>query len=116
MKHTRTVTVVLVAAASLILAGCSSGPPKADGRPATACENKTWPQKIPAVVGKPLTDAVDGPLLCFNITRATAPDGHDALQDSTTDATQWIINSVTPAAGTRVTEHQAVTLTVAPDN
>lgn len=35
MTRTRTTTVVLAAAAGLLLAGCSSTPPKADGRPAT---------------------------------------------------------------------------------
>ncbi|MFE9558951.1 hypothetical protein ACFYMW_30665 [Streptomyces sp. NPDC006692] len=80
---------------------------------ATACDAKTWPQPIPAVIGKPLVDAVSGPLLCFDITTATAPDGHNALDDSTTDAARWTISKTTPASGTHVTEHQAVTLQLA---
>ncbi|MFE4857325.1 hypothetical protein [Streptomyces sp. NPDC056670] len=36
MNHRRTTTVIALAAAGLLLAGCSSSTPKADGRPATA--------------------------------------------------------------------------------
>jgi hypothetical protein len=111
VNHTRTATAVSLAFTGLLLTGCSSQP-KADGRAATACMGKTWPQQLPAVVGKPLTDAVSGPLLCFNITEAASPDGHKALNDSTTQAADWTITGITPAAGTSVTEKQAITLTV----
>lgn len=114
MNHHRTATVLL-AAAGLPIAGCSSSTPKADGRATTACDNKTWPQPVPVVIGKPLTDAVDGPLLCFNITKATAPDGHDALQDPAND-TDWTVAGTTPAVGTLVAEKQSITLTVTANN
>ncbi|MFE4874791.1 DUF732 domain-containing protein [Streptomyces sp. NPDC056682] len=39
MNHTRTATVVVLAAAGLLLAGCSSSPPTVDGRPATRAAN-----------------------------------------------------------------------------
>ncbi|MEV8529550.1 hypothetical protein AB0451_36420 [Streptomyces sp. NPDC052000] len=38
MNHTRTATVITLAAAGLLLAGCSSSQPVADGRPATAAQ------------------------------------------------------------------------------
>jgi hypothetical protein len=109
VNRTRT-AIVSIAAAVLLLTACSSAP-KADGRPATICDAKAWPQPVPVVAGKLLTDTVDGPLLCFNVTEATAPDGHDALQDPAND-TDWTITGVTPAAGTRVTEKQPIALTV----
>ncbi|MFD7539885.1 hypothetical protein [Streptomyces sp. NPDC059819] len=110
MSYPRGTSLVLCAGL-LLLTGCNDSQPKADGRPGTACDAKTWPQHIPDVIGTPLTDVVDGPLLCFNITEAAAPDGHDTLQDPTAD-TDWIITGSEPAAGTPVTKDQPITLTV----
>ncbi|MFE9404960.1 hypothetical protein ACFYNY_25005 [Streptomyces sp. NPDC006530] len=112
MNHTRT---VVLAAAGLLLAGCGSSPEPVPAKtvgvasPGTACTGKKWPQSVPPVMGTPLADAIDGPLLCFNITAAVAPDGHDALQDPAND-TDWIVTGTKPAAGTNVTEDQPVTL------
>ncbi|MEU9193179.1 hypothetical protein [Streptomyces hundungensis] len=112
MNHTRTVVLTV---AGLLLAGCGSSPEPVPAKtvgaasPGTACTGKKWPQSVPPVTGTPLADAVDGPLRCFNITAAVAPDGHDALQDPTSD-TDWLVTGTKPAAGTGVTEDQPITL------
>ena len=108
MNHTRTAAVVL-AATGLLLPACSSSPPRSH----TACPPSATPRPGPSphpASWAILTDAADGPLLCFNVTEATAPDHHDAFHDPASD--EWTITAVTPAAGTAVAEHQPITLTV----
>ncbi|GAA4093887.1 MULTISPECIES: PASTA domain-containing protein [Streptomyces] len=119
MNHTRTAVIVL-AAAGLLLAGCSSSDPAPAKTPGAAgsgspCAGKKWPQAVPTVTGMPLADAVADPLLCFHITEAVAPDGHDALQDPV-DETDWVITGSKPGAGTAVTQDQPVTLTISNPN
>ncbi|MEU2952339.1 hypothetical protein AB0M94_01775 [Streptomyces xanthochromogenes] len=121
MNHSRTIVIVL--AAGMLLAGCSSsGPAPAKTADTTGvagssspCAGKKWPQPVPAVSGMALSDAVSGTLLCFHITEAVAPDGHDALQDPV-DETDWVITGSKPGAGTAVTQDQPVTLTISNPN
>jgi len=47
---------------------------------------------------------------------ATAPDGHDAMNDPALDAYKWRITSMNPAAGTLIPRNQQITLTVVHDD
>lgn len=56
--------------------------------------------------------ALDGSLFCFNLAKATAPDGHDVLQDVVSRAPNYRITSVFPPSGASVGPADAVTVQV----
>ncbi|MFI6689731.1 hypothetical protein [Streptomyces sp. NPDC050485] len=119
MNHTRTAALVL-AAMGLLLTGCSSPTPAkpTDAKPGlgTLCSGMAWPRPVPdGLNGKPLTQAAAGPLLCFTVAKAVAPDGHDAMQDDTA-TTNWIVTGSSPDAGTAINQDQPITLTVTKPN
>jgi hypothetical protein len=46
------------------------------------CDAKKWPLPLPVAVGKNLEFLDDDPvLICLNVAAATAPDGHDVMND-----------------------------------
>ncbi|GAB2935844.1 hypothetical protein GCM10027047_35670 [Rhodococcus aerolatus] len=81
--------------------------------PAQLCAEKPWPLRAPAVGGWDLDQARTGPLSCFALAVATAPDGHDVLVDAAGTTAQWRIVSQIPAAGAQVAAGEKVRLTVA---
>lgn len=120
MNHTRTAAVL--AATALLLTGCGSSSPApakpTDAKPGldAVCGGLAWPRPVPdGLNGKPLTEAAAGPLLCFTVAKAVAPDGHDAMQDDTA-TTNWIITGTSPDAGAAVNQDQPITLTVTNQN
>ncbi|MEU0940090.1 PASTA domain-containing protein [Embleya sp. NPDC005971] len=82
-------------------------------KPGTACFGQQWPQPVPDVVGRDLSSGTD-PLLCYQVAAATAPDGHDVMQDPGNTARLWTITAMNPRAGTPVEPTTPITLTVAP--
>jgi hypothetical protein len=67
MNHTRTATVIALAAAGLLLAGCSGSTPKADGRPATAASTNA------STAGEPAsTNDADGAFKAIAVAVKTA--------------------------------------------
>ncbi len=101
--------ILAITPLALALAGC--GGQSSSPSSATACNSVKWPQRVPDVVGANASDALTGALLCFNVTAAIAPDGHDILTDPANSAYKWKIASVSPARGT-VSESEAITLRV----
>jgi hypothetical protein len=61
-----------------------------------------------------MPQALGGSLFCFNVTEATAPDGHNVLHDVRSKAPDYRITSVSPSAGTSVSRSAALTIQVAP--
>ena len=127
MSKLNRVTTVL--AAAVLLGACSSAlspngspvqtPTTANGASiqtpttASACSGQASPAALPNVVGQKLGDATDGPLLCFNVTTATAnTDGHNVMDDPANSVNQWVITALSPVPGTKVSASQAVTLNV----
>jgi hypothetical protein len=77
------------------------------------CDAKKWPLPLPSAVGRKLDFLdVDPVLICLNVAAATAPDGHDTMNDPDNRAYGWRITSMSPAPGTPVAETQPITLTV----
>jgi hypothetical protein len=74
------------------------------------------PMPLPPTVGYSLEHTSNDSILQYfdNIT-ATAPDGHDAMNDPARDAHTWRITSMTPPAGTMVPMNQKINLTVVRD-
>ncbi|MFF2618302.1 hypothetical protein [Kitasatospora sp. NPDC058046] len=81
--------------------------------PAVPCAKQAWPQPIPAsAIGNSLMHAMVGELDCFNVTKAVAPDGHDALDDDLSVSRAYVIVKVTPDVGSVVDTADEVVLTV----
>jgi Zincin-like metallopeptidase len=58
------------------------------------------PDRLPPTVGYSLFHfSNDSILQCFDNVTATAPDGHDAMNDPASQAFSWKITSMTPPAG-----------------
>jgi hypothetical protein len=55
-------------------------------------------------------------LSCLDNVTATAPNGHDAMNDPSLDAYKWWIASMNPPAGTTIPRNQQITLTVIHDD
>ncbi|OBG55764.1 hypothetical protein A5703_07390 [Mycobacterium sp. E188] len=80
------------------------------------CKSMHWPMPLPATVGYSLAHlSNDSILQCFDNITATAPDGHDAMNDPARDSYSWKITAMTPPAGTMVPMNQKITLTVVRD-
>ena len=79
---------------------------------AQACAAQAWPQPVPNVVGQNLSDAGGGVLTCFALARATAPDGHDVMNDPASEAYRWRIVSLSPPVGTLVALNTPIMLTL----
>jgi hypothetical protein len=78
------------------------------------CDAELWPLPLNNVVGESLdTIDYDPVLTCLDVAAATAPDGHNVMNDPANQADGWQITSMSPPAGTPVTETQTITLTVA---
>lgn len=81
------------------------------------CNAMHWPMPLPATVGYSLWHlSNDSILQCFDDIKAVAPDGHDAMNDSASDANTWKITSMTPPPGTMVPRNQQINLTVVRDD
>lgn len=116
-------TVMAVAGAAFLVAGCSthrvvSAPaaPRA-AEPVTVaqlCDAQTWPRPVPDVVGRVLYQVKDGSLGCWDHIRAVAPDGHDPLSQPTRprdgEGKTYRISAVLPAVGTPVGRHGVITV------
>jgi hypothetical protein len=71
---------------------------------------------MPATIGWSLMHLSNDTLLsCFDNVTATAPDGHDAINDPVNAAFTWKITSMIPPAGTMVMRDQQIKLTVVHD-
>ncbi|WP_155768940.1 hypothetical protein [Mycobacterium asiaticum] len=116
-------TVMAVAGAAILVAGCSTHrvvSPPAVTRPvepttvAQLCDAQKWPRPVPDVVGRLLYQVKDGSLGCWDHIRAVAPDGHDPLSQPTrpSDGQEkaYRISAVSPAVGTPVDRHGIVTV------
>jgi hypothetical protein len=81
------------------------------------CKAMHWPMPLPPTVGWSLMHLTNDTLLsCFDNVTATAPDGHDAMNDPANAAFTWKITSMTPPAGTMVMRDQQIKLTVVHDD
>jgi hypothetical protein len=71
------------------------------------CTAKSWPQPLPNAVGRQLEDIIndDSFWICLNVA-ATAPDGHNIMNDQTGYTESWRITSQSPQEGTPVAENQ----------
>ncbi|TAM69156.1 hypothetical protein [Mycobacterium sp.] len=80
------------------------------------CNTKlNWPMPLPPTVGSSLgVIDQDTTLECLTNITATAPDGHDVMNDPVNDSYKWQINSMNPPAGTLVSRTQEIHLTVKP--
>jgi hypothetical protein len=58
----------------------------------------------------------DSILACFDNVKATAPDGHAAMNEPARNANTWKITSMSPCAGTMVPMDQKIKLTVVHDS
>lgn len=80
------------------------------------CKAMHWPMPLPPTVGYNLEHLdKDTILTCFDNITASAPDGHDVMNDPVNWAYTWKITSMSPPAGTMVLMHQLITLTVVRD-
>lgn len=109
-------TLVIVAASSCATRPSVRPPVVAQG-PATmaqVCDAQTWPRLLPNVVGRLLYQAKDGALGCWDNIAGVAPDGHDPLHGPAQPAERaYRITAVSPASGTPVGRHDAVTVELA---
>ena len=106
-------TVALVAVAATI--GCAPAAKAITGN--EQCNAMHWPMPLPPTVGYSLEHLINDSLLaCFDNIVATAPDGHDAMNDPASQAYTWKITSMTPPAGTMVPRNQKINLTVVYDS
>jgi len=81
------------------------------------CNAMHWPMPLPPTVGWFLMHLTNDTILsCIDNVTATAPDGHDAMNDPALDAYKWRITSMNPAAGTLIPRNQQITLTVVHDD
>jgi hypothetical protein len=79
------------------------------------CKAMHWPMPLPSMVGYPLDHMDNDTILsCLDFT-ATAPDGHDAMNDPALQAHTWKVTGQSPPAGTMVPQTQKVVLTVVRD-
>jgi hypothetical protein len=77
------------------------------------CKAMHWPMPLPPTIGWSLTHMdYDSVLSCFQNLTATAPDGHDTMNDPANQAHNWKVTSMTPPAGTMVPMDQKLSLTV----
>ena len=81
------------------------------------CNAMHWPMPLPPTVGWSLMHLTNDTILsCFDNVTATAPDGHDAMNDPAMTAYHWRITSMSPDAGTLIPRNQQLTLTVVHDD
>ena len=101
-------------AATMLLVGAGQGlaVSHADG---PECDQMTWPQPLPQVDGRGLDAIFNDPILiCLSLNKATAPDGHNVMDDAANHPDSWLITSMLPPPGTAVPKSQQITLTVVP--
>jgi hypothetical protein len=105
--------IVAVAAMAAVMIGCAPAARAITGN--EACDAMKWPMPLPPTVGWPL-DHIDGDsiLECLDFS-ATAPDGHDVMNDPARDAHTWRITGMSPPAGTLVARTQTINVTVVRD-
>lgn len=102
-----------VAAAMLfVCAGQGLAVSHADG---PQCDQMTWPQRLPQTNGRGLDAIFNDPILiCLSLHAATAPDGHNVMNDAANHPDSWLITSMTPPPGALVPKSQELTMTVVP--
>jgi hypothetical protein len=80
------------------------------------CRAMHWPMPLPPMVGWSLEHTGNDTIFqCFDNITATAPDGHDTMNDRARDAYSWKVTSMMPPAGTMVPMNQQIKLTVVRD-
>lgn len=121
MARTRTYVTRGAAVATMLLVGAAQGLAVGHAAPATddnsgkQCDQMTWPQPLPGIDGKYLDAIFNDPvLICLNLHAATAPDGHNVMNDAANHPDSWAITSITPPSGTMVPKSQIINMTVVP--
>ncbi|QSE86574.1 hypothetical protein [Rhodococcus koreensis] len=74
------------------------------------CDREPWPLQLPDVQGLDFNTASTDTLFCFNLTVATAPDGHDVMNDPANSTYEWFISNESPQPGTPMDRSTPVTL------
>jgi hypothetical protein len=114
MSRARTYVIRGAVAAAMLLVGAVQGVAvsHADG---PQCDQMTWPQPLPQINGRGLDAIFNDPILiCLSLHAATAPDGHNVMNDAANHPDSWLITSMTPPPGTSVPKSQEISMTVVP--
>lgn len=116
MSRARTYVTRGVAVTMLLVgAALGSAVSHADDNSELECDQMVWPQPLPEVEGRRLDAVFNDPILiCLSVHAATAPDGHNVMNDAANHPDSWLITSMTPPPGAVVPKSQAITLTVVP--
>lgn len=104
-------------AATMLLVGAGPGLAigHADDNSGQECDQMAWPRPLPQVDGRGLDAVFNDPILiCLSVHAATAPDGHNVMNDAANHPDSWQITSMSPPPGALVPKSQAITLTVIP--
>ncbi len=114
MSRARTYVIRGAVAAAMLLACAGQGlaVSHADG---PQCDQMAWPQPLPQINGRGLDAIFNDPILiCLSLDAATAPDGHNVMDDAANHPDSWLITSMTPPPGALVPKSQELTMTVVP--
>lgn len=114
MSRARTYAIrgAVAAAMLLVCAGQGLAVSHADG---PQCDQMKWPQPLPPINGRGLDAIFNDPILiCLSLHAATAPDGHNVMNDAANHPDSWLITSMTPPSGSLVPKSQELTMTVVP--
>jgi len=102
----------ILGVAAVVVAAISCAPTATAITGEEMCQAMHWPMPLPATTGWALTHLdSDSILSCLNNVVATAPDGHDVMNDPANSVYAWKIATMSPAAGTMVTRDQKISLT-----
>ena len=82
------------------------------------CKAMHWPMPLPPTVGYGIDRTMnDSVLMCFDNMVATAPDGHDVMNDTIDKSPSlWRVTSMSPPAGTLENRDQKISLSVVRDD
>lgn len=117
MSRARTYVTRGAVVATMLLVGAAQGVATSHAAPddnsGKQCDQMTWPQPLPGIDGKRLDAIFNDPvLICLTLKAATAPDGHNVMNDASNHPNAWAITSMTPPPGTLVPKTQNITMTV----
>jgi hypothetical protein len=101
LKGALVMKVVTIAVMMAVTIGCAPAARAITGN--ELCNAMHWPMPLPPTVGYSLEHTSNDSILQrFDNITATAPDGHDAMNDPARGAHKWRITSMSPYAGTLV--------------
>jgi hypothetical protein len=118
MSPARTFVTRGAAVAAMLLVGVAQVVAVSHAAPSNGeqqCDQMPWPLALPAVDGRGLDAIFNDPILiCLSVHAATAPDGHNVMNDAANHPDSWRITSMTPPPGAVVPKSQSISLTVVP--